>query len=125
MISKEAIVKAYLDNLEADNVEGILSLFAEDGKVVSPIYGIQEARSFYLELSKDTRNSTLHFDGLFMEPDSNRMVLVFDYEWTMENANRVTFKVVDIIELNGEHKITKLTIIYDADEARSALKKEA
>lgn len=124
MISKKAIAKAYLDQLEADNLEGLLALFAENGKVVSPIYGTQDARSFYTALSKDTRDSKLYSDGLFMEPDSNRIALLFDYQWTMENGNLVKFKVVDIIELDEAHKITKLTIIYDAGEARGALKKE-
>ena len=117
----EHIAHLYLDYLERNEVQKIIDLFAPNGKVISPLYGTSAAKDFYRMLSDDTSESRLVFNGLFHEPDSLRVALLFDYQWTLKTKKSVTFQVVDIIEFNTDLKIEKLTIIYDTVKSRRLL----
>ncbi len=123
-MTKEDVAKSYLNFLENDQVEEIVALFAEDGIVVSPLYGTMPAKSFYKTLAADTANSVLNFDGVFYEDNTNRISLLFDYDWELKTGEKVSFKVVDIIELNDDHKINKLIIIYDTVHSRPAIQQK-
>lgn len=116
------VAQAYLKHLQEGNMTEVVALFAEEGTVVSPIYGTRSAAEFYTLLGKDTQASELHFNGLFEEKDSGRIALLFDYHWTLKNGKKVDFTVVDILELDQNHKITKLTIIYDTVISRELVK---
>ena len=120
-MTKEEVAQNYLSFLEKNEVDKVISLFAEDGIVESPLYGTMPASKFYKALADDTTTSKLKFDGLFLEKDSNRISLLFDFNWELKDGKRVVFKVVDIIVLNSENKIEKLTIIYDTVHSRSAI----
>ncbi len=120
-MTKEDVAKKYLLHLENGETNKVVGLFTENGIVISPLYGVMPAKHFYEALATDTNTSKLIYDGLFFEKDTNRMSLLFDYQWELSNGKSVTFKVMDIIELNAEHKIEKLTIIYDTVEARTFL----
>ncbi|WP_405206815.1 nuclear transport factor 2 family protein [Aquimarina sp. LLG6339-5] len=117
-MTKEEIAKRYLFLLEKGDVAKVVDLFADDGIVVSPLYGTLSAAKFYKHLSEDTNSSKLHLDGLFLEKDTNRISLLFDYEWILKNSEKVNFKVVDILDLSEDNKIQKLTIIYDTVNSR-------
>jgi len=120
-MTKEEVAQQYLRHLEKGDVDKIISLFTNDAVVISPLYGEQTAKNFYTALQEDTSNSQLKYDGLFIEKDTNRMSLLFEYRWELKNGKIVTFKVVDIIEVNTENKIKKLTIIYDTIHSRKAI----
>lgn len=120
-ITKEEVAHNYLAFLEKNEVDKVVSLFAEDGIVESPLYGIMQAKDFYKVLAEDTNASELKFDGLFFEKNTNRISLLFDFNWELKDGKKVTFKVVDIINLNSDNKIKKLTIIYDTVHSRSAI----
>ncbi|WP_109300716.1 nuclear transport factor 2 family protein [Aquimarina sp. AU474] len=122
-MTKEEVAHQYLSFLEKGEMDNVVNLFADDGIVESPLYGIKPAKTFYKLLSEDTSLSELKFDGLFLENNTNRISLLFDYKWSMKNGNVVEFKVVDIIELTSENKIKKLAIIYDTVNARDLLTK--
>ncbi|NER15525.1 nuclear transport factor 2 family protein [Leptobacterium flavescens] len=115
------IAEKYLTYLEEGNVDGVISLFSENGIVESPLYGLRPASEFYRDLNNDTTNSSLKLDGVFTEEGSRRISLLFDYEWTLKNNKKVRFKVVDIICFNDLNKIEKLTIIYDTVVSRKLL----
>lgn len=115
------VLNAYLQHLENGKTEAIISLFSKDGMVDSPIYGIQKADQFYKELGNDTSNSKLQLKGIFEQNGSKNFALYFNYLWTLNNGKHVEFDVVDIIELNSEHKITKLKIIYDTVVSRTLI----
>jgi len=120
-MTKEEVAHQYLAHLQEGDMDKVISLFTKEGVVVSPIYGEMKAISFYKTLEKDTKASELHFDGLFVEKQTNRMTLLFEYRWTIKNGKTVMFKVVDVLQLDEEHKIEKLTIIYDTVDTRAAL----
>ncbi|WP_299179593.1 nuclear transport factor 2 family protein [uncultured Aquimarina sp.] len=117
-MTKEEIAKRYLFLLEKGDVAKVVDLFTDDGIVVSPLYGTLSAAKFYKDLSEDTNSSKLHLDGIFLEKDTNRLSLLFDYEWILKNNEKVNFKVVDILDLSEDNKIQKLTIIYDTVNSR-------
>lgn len=112
------IAKAYLEYLETANTEAVISLFADDGIVESPLYGTQTASEFYKILSDDTANSSLTLQGIFNTEMSKTIALYFTYQWTLKSGKIVTFDVVDIIEFNDDLKIKSLKIIYDTVIAR-------
>ncbi len=116
------VVQAYLKHLQEGNMAQVVALFSEKGLVVSPIYGTRPAAEFYSLLAKDTQASELHFNGLFEEKDTGRVALLFDYHWTLRHGKKVTFTVVDILELDQDFKITKLSIIYDTVVSRELVK---
>lgn len=113
MMDVKSIGDAYLTFLEAGDVENILSLFSDNGMVVSPLYGSKPASQFYRELQADTENSTITKNGFFLDEHHNRIAIFFKYEWTLINGDVSTFDVVDILEFDSQNKIVKLTIIYD------------
>jgi len=111
----------YLSLLEAGDIEELLRLFAKNAIVHSPIYGSKSARDFYTTLNADTRASKLLLDGIFIEEEQQRLILLFDYHWTVRDGNEVSFKVADVLEFNAALKITKLSIIYDTVVSRSLI----
>ena len=123
-MSKSEIGHKYLEHLEKGDIEEVIGLFNEDGIVVSPIYGTKKADIFYGELSNDTSNSKLRLKGIYEQADSNNIALYFSYRWTLKNNEVVEFDCVDIIELDHDNKIAKLTIIYDTIIARDLLRKQ-
>jgi len=120
-MTKQEIANTYLSSLEKGDIDKIIDLFTKDGVVESPLYGRQLAKDFYPILFNDTTSSELKFDGLFIEDNSNRMSLLFDYVWVLKDGKKVNFKVVDVITLSPQNKIEKLVIIYDTIHTRVAV----
>jgi hypothetical protein len=118
MITRKEVAIKYLNSLEKGNVKELLELFADNGIVDSPIYGILNANKFFNELRNDTLNSKLTLKGIFEEKGSNQLALYFEYKWTMKNKKKVEFDVVDIMEFDNLNHICKLKIIYDTVKSR-------
>ena len=112
-MTKKEIANKYIEFLSNGNVEKVVSLFAENGKVHSPIYGEKSAAKFYETLNEDTVHSELKIKGIFEDSDTQNIALYFEYIWTMKSGKIVTFDVVDIVEFNNQNKISELRIIYD------------
>lgn len=123
-MSATEIAQQYLQALGAGNMAEVVSLFAPEGMVHSPIYGHLPAREFYELLAGDTRESRLELLRVFEEPSASQMALYFNYHWLMANGEEVHFEVVDIIKLNAKRQITELRIIYDTVQARALVAKE-
>lgn len=114
--------KDYLHLLESDNHNSLIQLFTKNGVVSSPIYGTLPAGEFYKGLMGDTNASKLRLDGVFAEENSNRIIVLFDYDWTLKNGTNVVFKVSDVFEFDDQGKVEKLTIIYDTVLSRVLVK---
>lgn len=118
MINKTSIAKSYIEHLSNGDLESLLSLFAENARVVSPVYGEKNYKDFYKQLFADTNNSELSIKGIFEDITTGNIALHFIYQWTLSNNSRVNFEVVDISEFNEDNKIELLTIIYDTVRSR-------
>lgn len=117
-MTKKEIAKQYIDFLSKGNVEKIIALFTENGKVHSPIYGELRADKFYETLNDDTINSEIKLKGIFEDSTTKNLALYFEYKWTVKSGKIVNFDVVDIIEFDTQNKISELKIIYDTVVSR-------
>jgi ketosteroid isomerase-like protein len=116
------ICKHYLDALNNGSLEKVLSLFAPNALVVSPLYGERPATTFYKELFADTNRSDTRLLHIFHSTGGNPAVaLHFQYRWTLKSGKIVEFECVDVFETTPDRKqFTKLTIIYDTAPLRAA-----
>lgn len=121
-MDQEGIAQRYLSYLKKGDLQGILSLFADNAIVESPLYGIRGAGEFFRILLEDTHASDIKQDGIFTEREKNRIALLFDYHWTLSNGSSAQFSVVDILEFDTDQKIEKLTIIYDTEGVRNLVR---
>jgi len=113
----------YFQNLQAGNIDAICRLFAKNGVVDSPLYGIKHHREFYEGLMNDSGESTIEMKRIFVDKEKNDLAIWFRYDWGLDNGERVVFEGVDVFELNKEGKIEKLTIIYDTILTRPLIEK--
>lgn len=118
-MTKNEIATNYLEYLENGDVERIIALFSPNGIVESPVYGCMKATLFYPKLKSDTSNSKLKLRGIFEDNETSSLALYFNYTWILKNNKKVAFNVVDILEFDAQHKISKLTIIYDTVRSRT------
>lgn len=121
-MNRTTIAKSYIEHLSNGDLEQLLSLFAENGMVISPVYGKKNYRDFYTQLFADTNNSELSIKGIFEDATTGNIALHFIYQWTLRNDAKVDFEVVDILEFNENNKIKVLTIIYDTVRSRELVK---
>lgn len=117
----QIIAENYLRYLEQGATSKIIDLFAPDGYVDSPLYGMQKAADFYQALSADTISSTLKIRNIFEDHSTNSIALYFSYVWVLKNQEQVQFDVVDIIEFDRNNKIVMLKIIYDTVVSRKLM----
>ena len=115
------LCKQYLDALNEGNLEKVLSLFAPNAVVVSPLYGEILATRFYIDLFADTNRSETNLLNIFdSDSENSSLALHFHYSWTLKDGKVVNFECVDIIEITPDtKKINKLKIIYDTAPLRS------
>ena len=122
-MTKSEIAQAYIAHLSKGDLQQLLVLFAENARVISPVYGEKNYKDFYTQLFADTQTSELSIQGIFEDAHTGKLALHFDYSWTLRNGSKVNFEVVDILEFDETQKILELTIIYDTVRAREGLKK--
>lgn len=116
----QEICKEYLDALNQNDLEKVLSLFTENAVIVSPLYGETAAASFFKDLFADTERSETKLLNIFDSSDKgDSMGLHFHYTWTLQSGEVVKFEVVDIFDLSDDRRhFKKLTIIYDTYRIR-------
>ncbi|MBI3273634.1 MAG: nuclear transport factor 2 family protein [Candidatus Colwellbacteria bacterium] len=111
-------IKKYLSALEKSDYENLISLFALNATVHSPLYGEVEAKKFYKNLFKNTNKSVISLKDIFMSEDNLKGAVNFLYDWTLSDGSQVSFDCVDIFKFNSDGKIQELTIIYDTSQTR-------
>lgn len=124
-MSQRSTIQSYLKGLERRNFQDIITRFAADAIVHSPLYGNVQASLFYKELFSDSRNSKITMKNIFFNPDNpNSAAVHFVYVWALQNGSTVQFECVDVIEFaEGSDLIRSLTIIYDTYPVREIFAK--
>lgn len=112
-------IDAYLDALQAGDLETMLGLFADDATVVSPLRGPVDPEPFYDDLFAKTARSETTVRHRF-EGDRHAAVH-FDYRWVLDDGSETTFECVDIFDLDDDGKIQELRIVYDAGRVMEEL----
>jgi ketosteroid isomerase-like protein len=117
----EQLCKTYLDALNEGDLDKVLSLFAPDATVVSPLYGTMPVAPFYRALFADTRRSVTRLLNIFDKSgDGAAVALHFHYTWTLASGKVVAFDCVDVFALAPTRdRFAKLTIIYDTAPLRA------
>jgi hypothetical protein len=112
------LVHSYLKSLQTADYATLLSLFAADAMVISPLYGKCNASEFYKDLFADTQQSEVTLIEVFKNTSGNKAAFLFQYNWTLADGSITTFDCVDVMELNEFGKIKQLQIIYDTAQTR-------
>lgn len=119
-MTPEDLCKRYLAALDDGNLDAVRALFAPGARVVSPLYGVIDAATFYRDLFADTDRSATTLINVFLPSgDQGAVALHFRYRWTLKSGKRVEFECVDVFELSADRQqFNKLTIIYDTAPIR-------
>lgn len=114
------LCQRYLAALNAGDLAAVQALFAPGATVVSPLYGVVDAASFYRDLFADTaRSATTPLNVFLPSGDAPAVALHFRYRWTLKSGKVVEFECVDVFELSADRQqFAKLTIIYDTAPIR-------
>lgn len=121
-MDRKKIIQQYFQGLEKASYEDVISLFAKNAVILSPLYGEIEAVKFYKELFSITNHSKITLKNIFINPDNPHVAAAhFYYDWTLKDGTPAPFECVDIFEFSSpSNKVQKLTIIYDTSHTRKA-----
>jgi SnoaL-like domain len=110
------------EHLSAGDSEQLISLFASDGVVNSPLYGKLQAKDFYPALFSDTSASVLTLRKTLQSVDGDTTTIAFwfDFDWTLADGTPAPFTVVDVAELDEHGLIQQLHIVYDTHPLRES-----
>ena len=115
------LARCYLAALEAAALDDVLALFAPGAQVDSPLYGALPAADFYPQLFRDTVRSRTRLlsvlGGRDVESGAPTAAIHFHYEWD-RGTDTVGFDVVDVLQLDENGLILRLSILYDAGRTR-------
>ena len=119
----QGLVHAYLEAVEAGEIDAVTALFADDAIVHSPLYGPMAPRPFYEGLFADTGAANLTLRGVAEGETADGTPLVtfwFHFDWRLPNGSKAPFDVVDAAELDPDGRIRTLHIVYDTVDVRPA-----
>jgi hypothetical protein len=123
----EVAVETYLTALREADVERVLSLFATDAVVHSPLYGVMAPAEFYPVLFSDTSEANLQLRSVMHgrgTDGTKTMSFWFHFDWRLPSGAAAPFDVVDVVTLDEDGRFTSLHIIYDTVDVRPAFEAE-
>jgi len=110
MSDAKKVAEAYVEHINAKNLEGLLALFSDDGELVHPFgvfSGKEKLEEFYggIVMHADT---VLSVSAMVAEGNS----AVAEVAGVSPQAPDQAQYALDLFELNGEGKISSLRIYY-------------
>ena len=114
------ILQTYMTALGDSDYATVKSLFAADGKVLSPFLGEMPADPFFDRLAgASTKNIITPIDIFLSTSGQNHATAYFQYDWTVRDGTLITFKVMDLFTFDPDSgKVTYLDLIYDTHPIR-------
>jgi len=118
-MSFEKLIQSYCKALVENDLTAMLLLFSNLATGQSPLYPLMRASEFYRNLFQTTYRTKVKYKNVFSR-SLLPGVIAAHLELAGGRTNGVTaeFECVDILELDGSHKIQRLTIIYDTYPVR-------
>lgn len=115
-----SILQTYMAALGDSDYATVKSLFAADGKVLSPFLGEMPADPFFDRLAgASTKNIITPIDIFLSTSGQNHATAYFQYDWTVRDGTLITFKVMDLFTFDPDSgKVTYLDLIYDTHPIR-------
>lgn len=123
----DELAHAYLDALTVADVDAVLGLFADDGIVHSPLYGVLPATEFYPRLFADTGKAELTLRSAMSGTAEDGRAVVsfwFHFDWRLASGTAAPFDVVDVAVLDTTGDIVELHIVYDTVDVRPKFNRE-
>lgn len=117
-----SLLKTYMTALGESDYATVKSLFAPDGKVLSPFLGEMLANPFFDRLAgASTKNVITPIDIFLSTAEKNHATAYFQYDWTVLDGTVITFKVMDLFTFDPtSDKVTYLDLIYDTHPIRAS-----
>lgn len=115
-----ATLQRYMTALGQSDYAGVKSLFAADGKVLSPFLGEMPAGPFFDRLAAaSTRNVITPIDIFLSSTNQHHATAYFQYDWTVRDGTLITFKVMDLFTFEPDTGLVRyLDLIYDTHPIR-------
>jgi ketosteroid isomerase-like protein len=123
----QQLAAAYLDALGRADLAAMLTLFSDEARVHSPLYGPMPASDFYAALFADTAEARLTLHGVMQGSTADGRALAsiwFDFSWHLAGGQQVRFDVVDVLELTSDGHIGALRIVYDTASVRPVFEEQ-
>ena len=116
-----AVLQTYMKALGDSDYSTIKSLFAPNGKVLSPFLGEMDADKFFDRLAEASSENVITPIDIFVSADdNNHATCYFQYDWTVRDGTVISFKVMDLFTFaEGTEKIEYLNLIYDTHPIRA------
>ncbi|MBC3917179.1 nuclear transport factor 2 family protein [Undibacterium sp. CY18W] len=115
------VLQTYMQALGDADYATIKSLFAKDGKVLSPFLGEMDAGPFFDRLAEaSSRNVITPIDIFVSTTKKHHATAYFQYDWTVRDGTLISFKVMDMFSFEPDSdKVRYLDLIYDTHPIRS------
>jgi SnoaL-like domain len=126
-MTPEQLAAEYLAALRLGDADQMLTLFAPDALVDSPLYGPTPAAEFYPQLFADTRDARLRLLGVAQGATVSGSASVhvwFHFDWQLANGRIAPLDVVDVMELDDDGRICVLHRVYDTFDVRPEFEQE-
>ncbi len=116
------ILQSYMLALGASDYATIKSLFAPDGRVLSPFLGDMPAGPFFDRLAgASAKNVITPIDIFVSSTQQNHATAYFRYDWTVTDGTLITFKVMDLFTFEPDtDKVVHLDLVYDTHPIRES-----
>jgi hypothetical protein len=105
------------------DLDTVLSLFASDAVIVSPLKGICDPKSYHEWLFVAVKNATVEVQNAFQALNGDISIAVHSrYSWLLNNDKTIEFGGVSVFKFTPDrNKISKISNFYDTALVRSAL----
>ncbi len=115
------VLQTYMKALGESDYATIKSLFAPDGKVLSPFLGEMAAGPFFDRLREASSLNVITPIDIFLSvTGKHQAAAYFRYDWTVRDGTCITFKVMDLFTFDPDsNKVKYLDLIYDTHPIRS------
>lgn len=113
-------VHDYLAALQAGDVAKLVSLFAPDGWVLSPILGRVAAGEFFAKVAQASSGARLTVHDVLASVEGHaRAAAYFRYDWWLKDGALVSFECADVFDFDpATGAIRSLVILYDTHPLR-------
>lgn len=116
------VLQIYMAALGQSDYATVKSLFATDGKVLSPFLGEMLAGPFFDRLAGASANNVITPIDIFLSTTGkHHATAYFQYDWTVKDGTLITFKVMDLFTFEAaSDRIAYLDLIYDTHPIRTS-----
>ncbi|MGB0505561.1 MAG: nuclear transport factor 2 family protein [Pikeienuella sp.] len=111
-------VERYFELMTASDIAGIVSLFADDGYVMSPFLGRMMAADFFPKLGGASTASLLTVHDILLGRNGDSAAARFRYDWTLADGSDLSFEGVDYFTFAPDGKFQSMLIYYDTHPLR-------